>query len=346
MAYWRIRRLLALNDTRLSAFLEANDEESRHRELERILEEHVRPIARSSLTDQRRRECQIAAQDVDDLVSQITLRMIRKLRAALVMEEESVQNLEAYVVTLTRNVMRDLLRQRSPGRMRVRSRLRYLLTHDERLALWNYDGVACAGLASQAGGAARDLNPLLIETVMAKLPAAPNRACEAAISLCRSLGPIPFPRLIAVFMQLWNIRDDVRDDAGQPDPEQVAAGVNGRGIEPGSRFDWNQYLTILWSEVRQLPPRQQSALLLNLRAPGCENAVALFIAAGVACFDEIAEALGMTTEQLTETWDELPVDDLTIASTLGLTRQQVINLRKSARERLTRRMAVHSRPDL
>jgi hypothetical protein len=335
MAHRRIRRLLVLNDTRLSAFLEANDEESRHRELERILEEHVRPIARSSLTVQRPRECPVAAQDVDDLVSQITLRMIRKLRAALVMEEESVQHLEAYVVTLARNVMRDLMRQRSPGRMRVRSRLRYLLTHDERLALWNYDGVAFAGLASQAGSSGRDLNPVLIETAMAKLPAAPDRAGEAAISLCTSLGPIPFPRLIAVFMQLWNIRDDAR----QPDSEQVAPAI------PGSRFDWNQYLTILWSEVRQLPPRQQSALLLNLRAPGCENAVVLFIAAGVACFDEIAEALGMTTEQLAETWDELPVDDLTIASTLGLTRQQVINLRKCARERLTRRMAVHSRPD-
>jgi len=336
MAHRLIRRLLALNDTRLSAFLEANDEESRHRELERILEEYVRPIARSSLTVQRPQECPVAAQDIDDLVSQITLRMIRKLRAALVMEEESVQNLEAYVVTLTRNAMRDLMRQRSPGRMRVRSRLRYLLTHDERLALWNYDGVAFAGLASQAGGAGRGLNPALIETMTAKLPAAPDRAVEAAIRLCTSLGPIPFPRLIAVFMQLWNIRDD---DVSQPDPEPIAPAI------PGSRFDWNQYLTILWSEVRQLPPRQQSALLLNLRAPGCENAVALFIAAGVACFDEIAEALGMTTEHLAETWDELPVDDLTIASTLGLTRQQVINLRKCARERLTRRMAVHSRPD-
>ena len=33
--------------------------------------------------------------------------------------------------------------------MRVRSRLRYLLTHDERFALWNDDGVGLAGLADQ-----------------------------------------------------------------------------------------------------------------------------------------------------------------------------------------------------
>jgi hypothetical protein len=37
-------------------------------------------------------------------------------------------------------------------------------------------------------------------------------------------------------------------------------------------------------------------------------------------------------------WKELPLDDLTIAGRLGATRQQVINLRKSARARLVRRL--------
>jgi hypothetical protein len=41
---------------------------------------------------------------------------------------------------------------------------------------------------------------------------------------------------------------------------------------------------------------------------------------------------------LDELWDELPLDDLKIAARLGMTRQQVINLRKSARARLARRM--------
>ena len=46
----------------------------------------------------------------------------------------------------------------------------------------------------------------------------------------------------------------------------------------------------------------------------------------------------MTLEEFGEIWNELPLDDKRIAALLGLTRQQVINLRKSARERLTRRM--------
>jgi hypothetical protein len=40
---------------------------------------------------------------------------------------------------------------------------------------------------------------------------------------------------------------------------------------------------------------------------------------------------------LSALWDQLPLDDLSIAARLGVTRQQVINLRKAARARLARR---------
>jgi hypothetical protein len=46
----------------------------------------------------------------------------------------------------------------------------------------------------------------------------------------------------------------------------------------------------------------------------------------------------MTKEEFAEIWNHLPLDDNRIAEILNLTRQQVINLRKSARERLARRM--------
>ena len=46
----------------------------------------------------------------------------------------------------------------------------------------------------------------------------------------------------------------------------------------------------------------------------------------------------MPPEHLAEIWNELPLDDRTIAGHLGLTRQQVINLRSAARQRLARQM--------
>jgi hypothetical protein len=93
----------------------------------------------------------------------------------------------------------------------------------------------------------------------------------------------------------------------------------------------------LWSEIVELPERQRAALLLNLK-DSQGSGISLFQMTGVATILQIAEALSTTGEELARLWNELPLDDLAIASRLGITRQQVINLRKSARERLARRM--------
>ncbi|HEX4961254.1 MAG TPA: sigma-70 family RNA polymerase sigma factor [Thermoanaerobaculia bacterium] len=97
-------------------------------------------------------------------------------------------------------------------------------------------------------------------------------------------------------------------------------------------------LALLWEEIRQLPPRQATALLLNLRDAQRENALSLLPLTGVATIRDIARTLGMSAETLAQIWHRLPYEDVEVATLLGVSRQQVINLRKSARERLARRM--------
>jgi hypothetical protein len=94
----------------------------------------------------------------------------------------------------------------------------------------------------------------------------------------------------------------------------------------------------LWAQIRELPIAQRAALLLNLRSGSDGAAVALLPLTGVAGIREIAGALELPSEEFAALWNQLPLDDLAIAERLGVTRQRVINLRKSARERLTRRM--------
>jgi hypothetical protein len=98
------------------------------------------------------------------------------------------------------------------------------------------------------------------------------------------------------------------------------------------------FLERLWEEVRELPRAQRAALLLNLRGADGRGCLALFPATGVATLRQIAETLEISAERLAELWPQLPLEDATIAGLLDLTRQQVINLRKSARERLARRL--------
>jgi hypothetical protein len=97
--------------------------------------------------------------------------------------------------------------------------------------------------------------------------------------------------------------------------------------------------------VQDLPLRQRTALLLNLRDPSGGDALDLLPLTGTASLREIARVLDLDAEELAQLWPELPLDDNRIAERLSVSRQQVINLRKAARARLGRRMAAFETRD-
>jgi hypothetical protein len=147
-------------------------------------------------------------------------------------------------------------------------------------------------------------------------------------------GPVAFDDLVSVVAALLQVKDEPTAST-----EGEAGGVE---IASGADVAWQVekriFLERLWQEVRELPRTQRVALLLNLREADGGGCLALFPATGVATLRQIADALELSAERFAELWPQLPLDDATIAGLLELTRQQVINLRKSARERLARRL--------
>jgi hypothetical protein len=97
-----------------------------------------------------------------------------------------------------------------------------------------------------------------------------------------------------------------------------------------------QMLVLLWEEIGKLPVMQRRALLLHGRDAGGGSVIPLLIFTGVATLDEIAAVLEYERGEIELFWDRLPMADLEIADLLSLTRQQIISLRRSARERLER----------
>ena len=81
-----------------------------------------------------------------------------------------------------------------------------------------------------------------------------------------------------------------------------------------------------------------NALLLNLRGDDGFPALELFFFSGVVTLPTLARALDLSRDDFVRLLPHLPLDDATIGTMLGKTVQQVINLRKSARDRLRRRM--------
>jgi hypothetical protein len=123
---------------------------------------------------------------------------------------------------------------------------------------------------------------------------------------------------------------------------QAAHGLAGPARALETEIDSRRRLAELWKEVRLLPAGQRAALLLNLRDANGQGVVELLPSTGVANFAELAAALNLSPSGLACIWNDLPLDDAAIAQQMGVTRQQVINLRKSARARLGRRLSSDS----
>jgi RNA polymerase sigma factor (sigma-70 family) len=321
-------RLLTLNDPRMAPYLAATDEASRTAALVEILAE-LQARVRTIVGAYARAGVPISEEDAEEIVGTVTLRLLRKIRAAAVLEEESIQSLEAYATTLARNATRDSLRSRWPERARLKQRLRYLFTHDPRLALWMRERVTLCGLAlwRERWSEREDPAADAAAVCLAIHRVANGNLATAADALALFLALARPARLVDLVACL------APADPIHPDAEPPA-----EAVPPPDSVEARQYLSVLWQEIRGLPARQRTALLLNLREPSGGNATALFLMLGIATLDDLAAALDMTPAVLRSIWEDLPLDDLRIAAHLNITRQQVINLRKSARERLARRM--------
>jgi hypothetical protein len=153
-------------------------------------------------------------------------------------------------------------------------------------------------------------------------------------------GPCRFRDLVAALAEVLGETDAAfgAADTRPADAHDLVDHLEDRGASPAEALEHRDYLERLWSEIILLPMRQRAALLLNLRDEHGGGMLALLPITGIASKPDIARALEVSEEALAELWGTLPRDDQWIAEYLGITRRQVINLRKCARERLTRRM--------
>jgi RNA polymerase sigma factor (sigma-70 family) len=297
--------------------------DAREQEIAELIVTVARPKA-AQLVERYTRFKSLRPEDSEDIVSTVCLRLMVRLRSAS--PETSILQLEDYVSRLTFNALNDHFRRRFPQRARLKNRVRYVLTHDPRLGLWpRGDGLVC-GLAEWKG---KDAGLLPSHPPLPLLQQQRENPAAALMTLFESSGePLLLDMVVDLFADLWHLVDirAVPDAA----PVQPTADMT---------FEWREFLAALWREAVQLRPMQRRALLLNLRDAETAHVLSLIVFTGIATLDELAQALDMTRIELDAIWNDLPLDDLRIAEMLNITRQQVINLRKSARERLARRLA-------
>jgi RNA polymerase sigma factor (sigma-70 family) len=335
--------------------LQATTEAESERLLALLISDHAAPIIRETIGYKLGLFAHRAGggrhdPQAEDIYQDVVVHLLARLNECKASPQESaIGNLRGYVAVATYHACYRHLRRKYPQRHMLKNRLRYLLTHQAGFALWeDEDGDMCAGFAawrsSQAARGADDLRRLVREGQAVVPPAAlteearRERPAELLAAIFNYVGgPLRLDELVNAVAELWGITDrpaEVAENEAQiarlPDPR---ASVE---VEAERRT----FLQRLWSEILQLPARQRAALLLNLRDAHGRDCIAMFPLTGIASVRQIAAALELPAAQLAELWKHLPLDDASIAARLALTRQQVINLRKSARARLARRMKV------
>jgi RNA polymerase sigma factor (sigma-70 family) len=329
-------------DTLMRHFIEADDANG-EQPLTDLLSTYAEPQIRRIITQRLRAAGVSEHQDIDDLCGEVLAELLYRLRQ--IKENPAanpIDNFSSYAAAATYRAYSDYLRRKYPQRHRLKTQLRYLLQTDRRFDLRQLpDFLWMCGLSRWGDSIHRlrkiptleELNHLSAQLHTGRLPDHP--ADSVADVLNRMGAPVELNDLVGIMSELWGIRDRPAVDLEKTtlpdrrDPDAISRTV-----------ELQQWLGQLWREVGCLPIAQRHALLLNLREEGGGAALMLVPVAGIASIREIAKVLEIEHSELARLWKQLPIDDLTIAERLGVTRQQVINLRKSARARLTRRMAV------
>jgi hypothetical protein len=344
------------NDAILVPFLEAADDGESSRLLEGLLCNNADPLIREIVGYKLRNSISVASTgesaDAEDVCGEVLAQLVARLQELKTSpEEKAILNFRGYVAGMAYNACDDYLRGKYPQRSALKARLRYLLNTRSAFALWKAgDRQWLCGLEAwreKHSVAYAAPNPSFLQQ------GAPveNSATKVegdngihggtdTIELARVVSsvfsargePIEFDQLVSTVAGILGVRDQV---------EQISESIEQCYAASSLADDvaLRQRLERMWGEICQLPVAQRVALLLNLRGTSEDNLISLFPLTNVATMRQIAQALEMPADQLAGLWNDLPLDDLSIAEFLCITRQQVINLRKSARHRLTRRAA-------
>ena len=326
-------------DPVLEPFLHAPLESAAEHDALRVLIEQVTPVIEGVIRGKV--GATVAANEREELFSEAVLQLIKRLQEIKPdPARHTIANFNGYAAVTTFNVVHAYLRRAHPERQRLRNHIRHVIRKSPRFALWqSQSGLFVCGLASWEGSA--ECSEADLDRVPPLSPA-PSVTWNDTISrpqLTRAIDhvfeharkPVEIETLVEKIGEFFRL------------PVTPAQAVPNERIDETASAEsslvYRSALVEVWREIDQLPAKQRVALLLSLRDENGSAITSLLILLRIATFDQLAAAVELTCDELAAMWDELPLADMAIAERLGLTRQQVINLRKSARERLGRRLS-------
>ena len=303
------------------------------------LRKFIHPMLRASF----RKDFHVSMRDADggelnqdalELVADAELALVRKLRRMRAEGENGISTLEGYVRTITRNAFSQYVRTRRPVWTSLRNQIKYALSKTPGLFIRRDNGGWLCGAADAAGEAVSQRR--LTEEEIGNLRG--DERCSTVSGTVAAMleihgAPITLDQLVSDVFAFRNLREP-----SQVDEELASTAAASVGEDHACRIEQRELLEKLWREVERLPLLHKRVLLLNLTNRSGESLISELPLLRVASIEKIARALEFSREEFAELWPRLPLTDNEIAERFALSRQQVINLRHSARASLKRRL--------
>ena len=285
-------------------------------------------------------------QDALEVASEVKLVLITELGRLKSSENKKViNNLNSYVASVTINAYRQYLRAKYPLRQQLKNKLRYLLTHHPKFDLWEDEqNQRVCGYKKWLDQNKKSESPSaeMIQAGIGETVDKDNlrenaRAIDLLIVIFEfAKAPMLFNELISIVAEVQGVKD--QKETSESETFSLEEKLVASDTEMLNGLEQREHLKKIWLDICELPVRHRAALLLNLRDKQGDCLVWLLPLLRIASVRQIAEALEFEPEDFAAIWRELPWEDAKIAEHLGLTRQQVINLRQSARLTLKRKM--------
>jgi hypothetical protein len=290
---------------------------------------------------------------------------------------KAIYNYLHYVKVVASHVAKGQLREQHRQRRSLVDSLRHVLKSNRHFDLWEDENQEkLCGLVEWRAHSIRftrsarllqllDHPETLGEVVLPACDIQSLDHAELLAEIFQWVGhPIRYDDLVRVYCDLKHIQYLTPIIEDEKEGRTLSELLPDAGLSPDDVLEWNEFLRQLWAEIRQLPRLQRMAYLLNFTAG--DGQLVLFCIYGVASIRGIGATLQLTEDQFAMLWPELrlsdeerirteavtsydekfgllwqhlPLADTTIAKIIGTERQKVINLRKAAGDRLSRRLA-------
>lgn len=342
----------AKTDGILLPFLQAPEGAEAEHLLADLMCVHAKPViqqvvttafARFSSLDANRRSHK--SQDIEDIVAESLLKLLEAVRRLKKSPGgATISDFRGYAAVTAFNTWHGYMRGKRTNRAALKRRLQYLLTVHPDLAIWEgprrrplcgFSQWVGTGAVARAGW----LNQVRMhpEQLMNGVPVQ-NPAALLGTIFIRACAPIDFEDLVTLIAEILAITDEPYD-------QDLGRRRRANSYEPTVEFedpfksDGRQLLLKrLWSELLELTPAQRISLLLSFREKGRISGMGLLAEMEIASTAEIGAALGMSADEFARIRPQLPWSDNAISDRLGLSTQQVISCRLTARRRLFRRL--------